>query len=174
MNPKPVDPMPTILPSKPLRQAPQIGHLSINVVRWSKVCYSEHFLERRGLKPRTLFFQKSPVTFLRSASALERLLVLCDATLYIVNASDLSSLNLTSSPKFKGVNACCVNENPHSDDPFSVQVNSKRKLLNQSVMKKTLGEWWWCKWQSGVVVSRRPDFESTRSLSLYIHLVARS
>jgi hypothetical protein len=62
---------------------------------------------------------------LRSASALDRLLVLCDATLYVVNASDLSSLNLTGSPKFKGVTACCVNENPQSDDPFSVQVWKK-------------------------------------------------
>ena len=68
------------------------------------------------------FLQKSPVTFLRAASALDRLLVLCDATLYVINASDLSTLTLSGSPKFKGVTACCVNENPNTDDPFSVQV----------------------------------------------------
>jgi PII-like signaling protein len=33
-----------------------------------------------------------------------------------------SSLSLTGATKFKGVTACCVNENPHNDDPFSVQV----------------------------------------------------
>ena len=69
-----------------------------------------------------ILYQKSPVTFLRSASALDRLLVLCDATLYVINASDLSLLNLSGSSKFKGVIACCVNENPNMDDPFSVQV----------------------------------------------------
>ena len=69
-----------------------------------------------------IFLQKSPVTFLRAASALDRLLVLCDATLYVINASDLSTLTLSGSPKFKGVTACCVNENPNTDDPFSVQV----------------------------------------------------
>jgi hypothetical protein len=79
-------------------------------------------------------FQKSPVTFLRSASALDRLLVLCDATLYVINASDLSPLSLSGSPKFKGVTACCVNENPNTDDPFSVQVGledlNERKILS--------------------------------------------
>merc|ERR1711899_445895 len=34
---------------------------------------------------------KSPVTFLRSASALDRLLALCDSTLMVLNSNDLSS-----------------------------------------------------------------------------------
>jgi hypothetical protein len=37
--------------------------------------------------------------------------------------SDLSVKNLNGSPKFRGVTACCVNENPYGDNPFSVQVN---------------------------------------------------
>ena len=44
----------------------------------------------------------SPVTFLRSASALDRLLALCDSTLMVMNAGDLSSLSLSG--KFQRVN----------------------------------------------------------------------
>lgn len=65
---------------------------------------------------------KSPVTFLRSASALDRLIALCDSTLMVLNAQDLSSLSLSGSHKMKGVQACCINENPSLDDPFAVQL----------------------------------------------------
>ena len=81
----------------------------------------------------TIFFhylalQKAPITFLRSASALDRLLALCDSTLLVLNAPDLSALPLNS--KMRGVTACCVNENPLSGDPFSVQVClAKKKQL---------------------------------------------
>ena len=65
---------------------------------------------------------KSPVTFLRSASALDRLLALCDSTLMVLNSNDLSSLSLSGSHKMRGVQACCINENPTVDDPFAVQM----------------------------------------------------
>ena len=74
-------------------------------------------------------FQKSPVTFLRSASAIDRLLVLCDATLYVLRSHDLTPLPLAGS-KMKGVTACCANENPTTNDPFSIQVCvAKKKQL---------------------------------------------
>jgi len=65
---------------------------------------------------------KAPVTFLRSASALDRLLAVCDSTLMVLNASDLSSLPLSGSHKMRGIQACCINENPLIDDPFAVQM----------------------------------------------------
>ena len=109
---------------------------------------------------------RSPVTFVRSCSALNRLLVLCDgvlsvlrqeltsANLPLINLArckakwknnhlaladfqsclfsipDLAVLPLAGSSKLKGVSACCVNENPHDEDPFSVQVClGKKKTL---------------------------------------------
>ena len=65
---------------------------------------------------------KSPVTFLRSASALDRLLALCDSTLMVLNSNDLTSLSLSGAHKMRGVQACCINENPTVDDPFAVQM----------------------------------------------------
>ena len=73
---------------------------------------------------------KAPVTFLRSASALERLLAVCDSTLMVLNASDLTSLPLSGSHKMRGIHACCINENPCIDDPFAVQMClGKKKQL---------------------------------------------
>ena len=87
-----------------------------------------HLRRVKELSPR---LQKTPVTFLRSASALDRLLVLCDTTLSVLNANDLMPLSsLAGASKLKGVGACCVNENPLTDDPFSVQLClAKRKQL---------------------------------------------
>ena len=65
---------------------------------------------------------KAPVTFLRSASALDRILALCDTNLMVLNATDLTSLSLTGSQKMRGIQACCINENPTVDDPFALQV----------------------------------------------------
>lgn len=89
-------------------------HFELNDRRGSELSVTKRRIKELG--------PKSPITFIRAASALDRLLVLCDATLYVINASDLSPLTLSGSPKFKGVTACCVNENPNTDDPFSVQV----------------------------------------------------
>ncbi len=74
---------------------------------------------------------KASVTFLRSASALDRLIALCDSTLMVLNAEDLSSLSLSGAHKMKGVQACCINENPPElDDPFAVQLClGKKKQL---------------------------------------------
>ena len=65
---------------------------------------------------------KAPVTFLRSASALDRILALCDTNLIVLNATDLTTLSLTGSQKMRGIQACCINENPTVDDPFALQV----------------------------------------------------
>ena len=84
---------------------------------------TSHVLLRKAKELAT----KSPVTFLRSASALERILVVCDFTLTVLTSADLSPLPLAGSSKMKGVTACCTNENPSNDDPFSVQVCLAKK-----------------------------------------------
>lgn len=43
--------------------------------------------------------------------------------------TDLSLMTLSGSSKLKAVNACCINENPYSDDPFSVQVKQDRAFF---------------------------------------------
>ena len=69
------------------------------------------------------------MTFLRSASAIDRLLAVCDSTLYVLRSHDLTPLPLAGS-KMKGVTACCANENPTTNDPFSIQVCvAKKKQL---------------------------------------------
>ena len=87
-----------------------------------------HLRRVKELCPR---LHKAPVSFLRSASALDRLLVLCDSTLSVLNTTDLTPLSsLAGASKLKGVVACCMNENPITDDPFSVQLClAKRKQL---------------------------------------------
>ena len=72
---------------------------------------------------------KSPVTFLRSASALDRLLALCDSTLMVLNSNDLTSLSLSGAHKMRGVQACCINENPTVDDPFAVQMCLGKNII---------------------------------------------
>ncbi len=66
--------------------------------------------------------KNASVTFVRSASALDRLMVLCDGVLSVLSMSDLFTLTLAGASKLRGVTACCVNENPTTDDPFAVQV----------------------------------------------------
>ena len=41
----------------------------------------------------------------------------------VLHAGDLSSLPLSGSHKMRGIQACCINENPFIDDPFAVQVS---------------------------------------------------
>lgn len=64
------------------------------------------------------FDSKKPVRVMKAASALEKLLVLCDTTLFVL---DLNSLE-PSGTKLKNVQTFCVNENPTSSDPFLVQI----------------------------------------------------
>ncbi len=87
------------------------------------------------------------MTFVRSASALSRLLVLCDGSLSVLSVredgdegggggaggeafgkEDLLPLPLSGSSKLRGAQACCVNENPfRTDDPFAVQMCLAKK-----------------------------------------------
>ena len=71
-----------------------------------------------------LIVAKSKVSFLYAAPAINRLLVLCDSTLFILNMSDLTILPMAGSNKLKGVSAVCINNNPTMDNPFSVEVIS--------------------------------------------------
>ena len=66
---------------------------------------------------------KTKVSFLYAAPAINRLLVLCDNTLFILNMSDLAILPMAGSNKLKGVSAVCINNNPVMDNPFSVEVS---------------------------------------------------
>lgn len=64
------------------------------------------------------FDAKKPVRLIKAASALEKLLVLYDTTLYVLNINDLELIG----SRLKNVQTFCVNENPRSTDPFLVQI----------------------------------------------------
>ncbi|BFZ03908.1 hypothetical protein BsWGS_06948 [Bradybaena similaris] len=72
---------------------------------------------------------KKPVVQLRAASALNRIMVLCDATLTLLNMFDLEPI--VTGAKVKGVACFCINENPVRTNPFSVEicVALKRKMI---------------------------------------------
>ncbi|XP_024427577.2 transforming growth factor-beta receptor-associated protein 1 [Desmodus rotundus] len=63
---------------------------------------------------------KKPVNELRAASALHRLLVLCDSSITLVNMLNLEPV--PSGARIKGAVALALNENPVSGDPFCVEV----------------------------------------------------
>ncbi|KAM6386233.1 transforming growth factor-beta receptor-associated protein 1 isoform 1-T4 [Alca torda] len=63
---------------------------------------------------------KKPVSELKAASALTRLLVLCDNTITLVNMMNLEPV--PTGAKIKGAVTFAVNENPVSGDPFCVEV----------------------------------------------------
>ncbi|XP_064413657.1 transforming growth factor-beta receptor-associated protein 1 homolog [Latimeria chalumnae] len=63
---------------------------------------------------------KKPVNELKAASALNRLLVLCDNSITLVNMINLEPI--PSGAKIKGALAFTVNENPTNGDPFCVEV----------------------------------------------------
>ncbi|XP_068124336.1 transforming growth factor-beta receptor-associated protein 1 isoform X2 [Hyperolius riggenbachi] len=72
---------------------------------------------------------KKPVCELRAASALGRLLVLCDSTISLLCSDSLEPVPGT---KIRGVVSFTLNENPVSGDPFSVEVcliSSKRRTV---------------------------------------------
>ncbi|MEE6470358.1 hypothetical protein FKM82_008943 [Ascaphus truei] len=72
---------------------------------------------------------KKPVCELRAASALGRLLVLCDNTITLL-CSD--SLDPVPGAKIRGALSFTLNENPVNGDPFSVEVcliSSKRRTV---------------------------------------------
>ena len=74
-----------------------------------------------------LIVAKAKVSFLYAAPAINRLLVLCDNTLFILNMSDLTILPMAGSNKLKGVSAVCINNHPVIDNPFSVEVGTEDK-----------------------------------------------
>uniref|UniRef100_A0A3Q4I2F6 Transforming growth factor, beta receptor associated protein 1 n=1 Tax=Neolamprologus brichardi TaxID=32507 RepID=A0A3Q4I2F6_NEOBR len=77
---------------------------------------------------------KKPVAELRAASALERLIVLCEGIVFLV---DMVTLEMVPSAggggaKIRGVASFCVNENPVNADPFCVEMgvlSSKRRTV---------------------------------------------
>ena len=56
---------------------------------------------------------------MKAVSALNQLLVLSDETLTVLN---LETLDLVRHSKLKGVGSFCLNENPTSNDPFTVEI----------------------------------------------------
>ncbi|XP_053444896.1 transforming growth factor-beta receptor-associated protein 1 isoform X2 [Nycticebus coucang] len=63
---------------------------------------------------------KKPVNELRAASALNRLLVLCDNSITLANMLSLEPV--PSGARIKGASTFTLNENPVSGDPFCVEV----------------------------------------------------
>ncbi|NWU91952.1 TGFA1 protein, partial [Upupa epops] len=63
---------------------------------------------------------KKPVSELKAASALTRLLVLCDNTITLVNMMNLEPV--PTGARIKGAVTFTLNENPVSGDPFCVEV----------------------------------------------------
>uniref|UniRef100_A0A8C7IGV3 Transforming growth factor, beta receptor associated protein 1 n=1 Tax=Oncorhynchus kisutch TaxID=8019 RepID=A0A8C7IGV3_ONCKI len=96
-------------------------------------CFIHHFLleehaTTKGMLSYTvqkLLFKylglKKPVEALKAASALERIIVLCDATVSVIDMITLEPVP-SGGAKIKGVAAFCVNENPVNGDPFCVEI----------------------------------------------------
>uniref|UniRef100_G3X1U5 Transforming growth factor beta receptor associated protein 1 n=1 Tax=Sarcophilus harrisii TaxID=9305 RepID=G3X1U5_SARHA len=95
-------------------------------------CFIYHFLLEENISPtgkvtfsatkqrhKYLGFKK-PVNELKAASALNRLLVLCDNTIALVNMINLEPI--PSGARIKGAVTFALNENPVSGDPFCVEV----------------------------------------------------
>ncbi|XP_036309907.1 transforming growth factor-beta receptor-associated protein 1 [Pipistrellus kuhlii] len=95
-------------------------------------CSIHHFLlEEQSLPAGTAAFTatkqlqrhlglRKPVSELRAASALHRLLVLCDCSISLVHMLSLEPV--PSGARIKGAVALALNENPVSGDPFCVEV----------------------------------------------------
>ncbi|KAG7163807.1 Transforming growth factor-beta receptor-associated protein 1-like [Homarus americanus] len=79
-----------------------------------KIFYSTNKISQKNLGT------KKTVVQLKTASALGRLMVLSDGNLYLLDADVLNTIG--SGPKMKNVSVFCVNENPNTLDPFTVQL----------------------------------------------------
>ncbi|KAK6486747.1 transforming growth factor-beta receptor-associated protein 1-like [Huso huso] len=105
-------------------------------------CFVYHFLlEEKTTSKEKLTFSvqkqqhkylglKKPVSELKAASALNRLIVLCDNTIMLVNMLNLDPVQ--SGAKIKGVVTFTVNENPVNGDPFCVElgvISVKRRTI---------------------------------------------
>lgn len=106
-------------------------------------CFVHHFLleERTTPKGKLAFCAqkllhkclglKKPVNELKAASALERLIVLCDSTVTVVDMVNLEAVS-SGGARIKGVASFCVNENPVNGDPFCVELGviaTKRRTV---------------------------------------------
>uniref|UniRef100_W5KQR2 Transforming growth factor, beta receptor associated protein 1 n=1 Tax=Astyanax mexicanus TaxID=7994 RepID=W5KQR2_ASTMX len=105
-------------------------------------CFIHHFLlEERSTKGRLTYSSqkllqkflglKKPVAELKAASALERLIILCDGTVSLVDMVTLEPVPFGGA-KVKNVIAFCVNENPVTADPFCVEmavVSARRRAV---------------------------------------------
>ncbi|XP_061671043.1 transforming growth factor-beta receptor-associated protein 1 homolog [Syngnathoides biaculeatus] len=99
-------------------------------------CFIHHFLLDEVTSPKgTLTYStqkllhkylglKKPVAELRAASALERLIVLCDGTVFLVDMVTLENVPSTAGggARIKGVTTFCINENPVNGDPFCMEM----------------------------------------------------
>ncbi|KAM9409528.1 transforming growth factor-beta receptor-associated protein 1 homolog isoform 2-T3 [Pholidichthys leucotaenia] len=77
---------------------------------------------------------KKPVIELRAASALERLIVLCEGIVFLVDMVTLETVPSAAGggAKIRGVAAFCINENPINGDPFCVEIgvlSTKRRTV---------------------------------------------
>ncbi|TRY62441.1 hypothetical protein DNTS_032246 [Danionella cerebrum] len=96
-------------------------------------CFIHHFLLEELTTPRgRLAYSaqkllhkylglKKPVMELKAASAIERLIVLCDSSITVVDMVTLEAVP-TGGTKLKGVTAFCINENPVTGDAFCVEM----------------------------------------------------
>ncbi|XP_061597424.1 transforming growth factor-beta receptor-associated protein 1 homolog isoform X1 [Cololabis saira] len=107
-----------------------IHHFLLDEVTSSKgkPCYSAQKLLHKYLG------LKKPVAELRAASALERLIVLCEGIVFLVDMVTLETVPSAAGggAKIRGVTAFCINENPVSGDPFCVEmgvISSKRRTV---------------------------------------------
>uniref|UniRef100_A0A8B9RCY2 Transforming growth factor, beta receptor associated protein 1 n=1 Tax=Astyanax mexicanus TaxID=7994 RepID=A0A8B9RCY2_ASTMX len=105
-------------------------------------CFIHHFLlEERSTKGRLTYSSqkllqkflglKKPVAELKAASALERLIILCDGTVSLLDMVTLEPVPFGGA-KVKNVIAFCVNENPVTADPFCVEmavVSARRRAV---------------------------------------------
>ncbi|KAJ9595158.1 hypothetical protein L9F63_013516, partial [Diploptera punctata] len=72
---------------------------------------------------------RKPVKCIKAASALNRILVLCDSSILIINMQDMDIIG--GGPKLRGVSTFAVNENPNITNPFCIQICVGRKKLLQ-------------------------------------------
>ncbi|KAF4527983.1 hypothetical protein B566_EDAN016638 [Ephemera danica] len=81
---------------------------------------------------------KKPIKIIKAASALNRLLVLCNSCLFLLDMQTLEVIG--GGPKLQGLSTFCVNFDPNIDDPFAIQicVSEKKKLKIINVTDKRI------------------------------------
>ncbi|PSN49855.1 Transforming growth factor-beta receptor-associated protein 1 [Blattella germanica] len=81
---------------------------------------------------------RKAVKCIKAASALNRILILCDSSLLILNMHDLEIIG--GGPKLRGISTFGLNENPNINNPFCIQicVGRKRQLQIYNVTEEKL------------------------------------